>query len=187
MNPYPTCEVGITDYRYLTPLHLMRGVNAPKSRKGRDAVYILSKDFSVEWADEAQNRHIITAPKGMVTDLTSSPVHSVVSPTGPWLEAAIIHDYLYVAWEAIDGYEPTKRDRKFADKMLLKGCEAANVGWIKRRIIWAAVRAGGWKPFYEKDGVSFLNEDQFNAILDVTHEAKFGDGPVPDFLLKQQS
>ena len=121
MNPYPTREVEITDYRYLTPLHLMRGVNAAKSRKGRDALYILSKDFSIEWTDEAKNRHIITAMKGMVTDLTSSPVHSVVSPTGPWLEAAIIHDYLYIAWESMHGYEPTKRDRKFADRMLLAG------------------------------------------------------------------
>jgi len=170
-NPYPKKSVEIIGYEYLTPLHLVRALNAPKVRKGRDAMYILAEDFVVSYRTADDKLHFVTAPAGMVTDLTSSPVHSVVAPTGPWLEAAIIHDFLYVAWEAIpgalgDSYKPTKQDRAFADDMLHAGCKAAGVGWFKRNMIYAAVRAGGWKPFYSKDGVSFLTAKQLDEVLD---------------------
>ena len=165
-NPYPKKPVEVVSYEYLTPLLLVRGLNAPKTRKGRDAKYILAADFTISYRTADDKLHFVTAPAGMVTDLTSSPVHSVVAPTGPWLEAAIIHDYLYVAWEAVQYHEPTKQDRAFADDILLAGCKAAGVGWFKRNAIYTAVRAGGWKPFYSKDGVSFLTAKQLDEVLD---------------------
>src|SRR4051812_2279337 len=40
---------------------------------------------------------LIVAPAGFVTDLASIPriVWSVYPPDGPWVKAAIIHDFLY--------------------------------------------------------------------------------------------
>ena len=40
---------------------------------------------------------MITAPKGCVTDLASipRPCWILLPPDGPWVKAAIIHDYLY--------------------------------------------------------------------------------------------
>tara|TARA_B100000700_G_C14931348_1_gene802096 strand:+ start:333 stop:842 length:510 start_codon:yes stop_codon:yes gene_type:complete len=167
-NPYPRRPVEITEYNYHTPLHLVRAVNAPKYRRDRDAKFILARDFTVSWRDQNDYLHHVTAPEGMLTDLTSSPVHSVIAPTGPWLEAAIIHDFLYVAWEALD-YEATDDDRLFADDMLLAGCEASGVGWFKRHAIYRAVRAGGWVPFSDRDGKSFLSPQELRSVLDAPH------------------
>lgn len=166
---YPEYPVDITEYTYRTPLHLVRALDAPKYREGRDANYIVAKPFTVSYRiehDFGRKLHFITVPEGMLTDLTSSPIHSVVAPTGPWLEAAVVHDYLYVAWEEMPRYRPTKQDRLFADDMLLAGCKAAGVGWFKRQAIYRAVRAFGWAPFNERDGRSFLTAEELQEVLD---------------------
>jgi hypothetical protein len=99
----------------------------------------------------------ITVPKGFPTDLTSIPrfAWTLLPPDGPWLKAAVIHDFLYRTcgrgvWlnqpngltrhcaPNVDCYR-----REEADWILRDAMKDRGVGVVKRNIIWAAVRLGG--------------------------------------------
>lgn len=87
---------------------------------------------------------IITIPKGFKTDLTSVPrvLWSFFPPDGIYLEAAVLHDYLYSKQCALDIC------RKQADKLFLKAMRLLKVTAWKRYMIYYGVRLGGkskWK------------------------------------------
>ena len=82
------------------------------------------------------------------------PGRWAVSRVGPHLEASIVHDWLYVAWQ-FEGREGTARMRRFADDVFLAAMKEAEVGWFQRHLIYGAVRLGGWIPFRRKDGRLF--------------------------------
>ncbi|MCY4463595.1 MAG: DUF1353 domain-containing protein [Albidovulum sp.] len=67
--------------------------------------------------------------RGFPTDLTSvpRPFRPFVGRVGPHLEASIIHDYLYVAWQ-IGGLPPTDDMRRFSDEVMLAAMPASGMG-----------------------------------------------------------
>lgn len=94
----------------------------------------------------------ITVPPGFVTDLASIPrlAWSVYPPDGPWVKAAMVHDFLYGTggtgvWKgharSITRAAPYTRAE--ADDILREAMENRGVGIVKRNVIWSAVRAGG--------------------------------------------
>jgi hypothetical protein len=85
---------------------------------------------------------VITVPDGFVTDFASipRPGRILISGHGHDRWAAVVHDYLY----------HTRFDRKKADAVFLEALEVSGVNVIKRRIMYRAVRTGGWF-FYAKD------------------------------------
>lgn len=89
----------------------------------------------------------ITVPTGFKTDLASIPqaFQNIFSPAGPWMPAAIIHDYLYS--KASDDH--FKTTRKQADNLFREAMWNIGVGW-ERNLIWAAVRLGGWKSYKKR-------------------------------------
>ena len=151
-NPYPDGPGAVTRLRYRTALLLIRPQAQLLDRMGEDGDYILARDYDVEVVVDGDAR-VITAPRGLVTDLTSVPwwLRWFVGRVGPWLEAAIIHDWLYVAWRLVER-TPTPADRAFADRVMLLAMEAAGVSPLRRRAIYLAVRAFG--------GAAFLSEDR---------------------------
>jgi hypothetical protein len=84
----------------------------------------------------------ITVPDGFVTDFASIPAPGriLISGHGHDRWAAVVHDYLY----------HTKHNRKQADAVFLEALEVSGVNLIKRRLMYRAVRTGGWF-FYAKD------------------------------------
>lgn len=166
--PYPRKPVEIEDFKFHTPLVLIQALKAEELTPGRKALFILGEDYVVSCRYAGSSKvKIITAPAGMLTDLISSPFHSIVQPSDPKiLGPAIIHDHLYAAWEKVMGYRPRKQDRKFSDDVLLAGMEAAGVGWFKRRMVYRSVRAAGWIPFNERDGRSYLTPEELQAVKD---------------------
>lgn len=80
----------------------------------------------------------------MLTDLASVPAvfRVFVSRTGPWLEAAVIHDFLTIAWITLDG-NGTKHRRKFADE-IMRAAMAPRISRFSRRLIHAAIRVAAW-------------------------------------------
>lgn len=84
----------------------------------------------------------IVVPDGFVTDFASIPRigRILISGHGNDRWAAVIHDYLY----------SEKFDRKMADAIFLEALEAKNVNVFKRRVMYRAVRTGGWM-FYIND------------------------------------
>lgn len=96
----------------------------------------------------------ITVPPGFVTDLASIPrlVSGVLPPDGPWLKAAIVHDFLYGThgtgvWQAHPPgiTRPTPYSREEADAILREAMEDRGVGVVQRALIWSGVRVGGAK------------------------------------------
>ncbi|WP_224813522.1 DUF1353 domain-containing protein [Hasllibacter sp. MH4015] len=112
-----------------------------------DGSYIVARPYTIVVEVDAAPWPI-TVPQGMITDLTSvpRPLRWVAGRVGPWLEAAIVHDYLYIAWQDFGDRAPQGRDRQFADLVMLEMMDWARVG-VLRWLIFAAVRAFGGASF----------------------------------------
>ena len=153
-NPYPDTDWNdITSFKYLTPLHLYREISAVKMRDGEDADYLLGQEYKVAYALDNGPLLELTVPKGLLTDLTSTPsiTRSLVSRVGPHLEAAIVHDFLYIAWQLIPGRGAQKRDWDFADKLMRAAMKEAKVSFTKRLLISSALKVFGWPIYRSKN------------------------------------
>lgn len=156
-NPYPDVEWHeITAFEYIDPLILRRNAMGLIFRrdKEKDADYIVAADYKVRYRldDDPQDR-FVTAPQGMLTDLASAPwfARAVIDKVGPHLEASIIHDFLYIAWQDVDGRGARAEDREFADKLMRAAMVEAKVNPIKRGIIYFAVRSFVGRWVYEEE------------------------------------
>lgn len=159
-SPYPDEDWSeITAFEYRTPLHLYRAIESVQRREGKDADYILWRDYSVRYRlDEEDEFREITVPGGMLTDLASVPsvARSVVGRVGPHLEASVVHDFLYIAWQDVDGRGARDEDREFADKLMRVAMEKAGVSGWKRFIIYNAVRTFGGGTYRREDNPRYV-------------------------------
>ncbi len=152
-NPYPDGEWSqITDFRFDTPLILYRGIKAVKKADGNDADYILLRPYTIRYRLDGDQRSI-TVPQGMLTDLASVPRAGrwLIGRVGPHLEASIVHDFLYIAWQDISEYGAREGDRAFADELFRVGMERAKVNSFKKAIIYRAVRWFGGGTYKRPD------------------------------------
>lgn len=80
----------------------------------------------------------ITVDQGFETDLASVPrlFWNIFPPAGIYLEAAVVHDYMY------EGKYEVK-DKKTADRIFREAMADLKVPKWKRWVLWAAVRVGG--------------------------------------------
>jgi hypothetical protein len=84
----------------------------------------------------------VVAPTDFISNFASVPAPGriLISGHGDDRWAAVIHDYLYAI----------KHNRRQADDVFLEALECSGVNLIKRRLMYRAVRTGGWF-FYAKD------------------------------------
>lgn len=103
----------------------------PHGKKNRRVVWELVHEFGYG---------PIMVPAGTLTDLASVPrlAWSLFPPDGVWLEAAVIHDYLY-ATKGLNGVW----SRKEADDLFLEAMKELGVNKLDRTCIYRAVRLGG--------------------------------------------
>lgn len=84
----------------------------------------------------------IEVPAGFMSDGASVPriFWNLFSPFGDYFGAALIHDFLYT---------PANRlfDRATSDGIFLAAMKDAGVPFVRRRLIYRAVRVGGWLSF----------------------------------------
>lgn len=85
---------------------------------------------------------IVTVHKGFETDGASIPkaFWSVLSPYGPYFQAAVIHDFLYSRWNLT-------HDREDSDLIFKAAMYDLGVDWFQREVIYQAVRWFGWRSF----------------------------------------
>jgi hypothetical protein len=85
---------------------------------------------------------------------------NIIGRVGPHLEACIVHDWLYIAWQ-LQEREPTKADHKFANKVLYAGLKAANCSWVTRWGIKASMETPhfSWSVFKGRDTNKFVELD----------------------------
>ena len=170
LNPYPPEETPIKGFRYETALVLVRLKDAPRMRGGEDADYLTGRPYTVSWHSGDENWRQIVVPEGFITDLTSVPrlLRWIASRVGPWLEAAIVHDYLYVAWQDVEGKTPTRADRRFADDIMLAAMREAKVTRVMAWAIHKAVSLFGGKTFENR------NAERYVALNDPAIAEQFG-------------
>jgi hypothetical protein len=120
----------------------------PSLRSGR-SLWGVEKPISYQPAGTTDQ---ITVPPGFVTDLASIPrwAWMLLPPDGPWVKAAVIHDFLYQThgtgvWKGhpSGATRAAPYTRAEADGILREAMENRQVGIVSRNIIWAAVRVGG--------------------------------------------
>ncbi len=84
----------------------------------------------------------IEVPVDFLTDGASVPrvFWGILCPFGDYFGAALIHDFLY---------SPHNRcfTRATCDAIFLAAMKDAGVPWLRRRVIYRAVRLGGWASF----------------------------------------
>ena len=157
-SAYPSTPTKVLAFRYECALHLTREIAAVRGRRGEDADYVVAADYksSVTVTARDNGDHItvpICVPEGFLTDLSSVPRWGrwAVSRVGPHLEASIVHDWLYVAWQDEDGTEATEDRRRFADDVFRQAMKEAKVGDFRTWLIYKAVRLGGRKAFHDRN------------------------------------
>ena len=159
--PYPGSLAwrSITGFRYECDLELTRLRDGLVNHE-REAQYIVARDYTVSF-DLDGKRRSITVPRGTLTDLASVPrlFRGLVGRVGPHLEASIIHDYQYVAWQLRD-LAPNEQMRCFADQLMLVAMNAAGMR-RRARLIHRTVRLFGRGAFFGRDPEPLvLSEDQ---------------------------
>jgi len=112
--------------------------------------FVLVEDFPFKLGPHDDLR--IRIPKGFVTDLASVPsvLQGLYPNDGPYMSAAIVHDYLY--WDQ----RCTKRQ---ADLILKHEMEKFGIGWITVQTFYEGVHEGGQKA-WDKDGLDKLTTIQ---------------------------
>lgn len=152
-DPYPVQWARVEGLCYLDRLELGRAPEALRFRD-REACYFTLSDYRVDVAVDGAVRRI-TVPAGFLTDLASVPAfaRAFVGRVGPHLEAAIVHDWLYVAWQLIEGRAPRRRDWAFANQVMYAGLRAARVPWLQQAAIRAALELPlfSWRVFRGRD------------------------------------
>lgn len=129
----------------------------------------LTKDGRCKWGVaepftyQVRGTHdLINVPPGFTTDLASIPsiVWPLLPPDGPWVKAAVVHDFLYKTcgrglWQH-DAYAFTRKTckqgedcytRDEADIILKQAMEDRGVGPFQRFLIYTAVHlfgGGSW-------------------------------------------
>ena len=153
-NPYPPLGWNdITAFKYESPLRLYRDIKAVKGRGGEDADYVVSEPYVVSYRLDGGPVQRIEVPKGMLTDLSSVPraARVIVGRVGPHLEASIVHDFLYIAWQDVPGRPAKAEDKVFADKLMRAAMRAAKVDKTQVEIIYQAVRLFGRPAYFNED------------------------------------
>lgn len=174
----------ITCFTYNSDLHLMRFAKGLMCVARKDQ-YVVAKPYTVSFKLGNGDSKCITVPKGMLSDLSSAPfpLQCIVGRVGPHLEATIVHDYLYVAWQDYTNIECVsdksyakecdKNDstciemtqgerRKFADRLMLEGMRESGMGCMAYLIYWG-VRIGGGCTFRGKNPLRYVDLGECNC------------------------
>jgi len=95
----------------------------------------------------------IEIPSGFITDFASIPsaLWSFVQPFGRHAPAAVVHDYLYALQQ--DG------TRKQADFIFRAAMADSGVSFLRRNLMYFAVRLFGKKPFNHNQDWRFVETD----------------------------
>ena len=165
VNPYPSDVVDISEFSFESDLVLFRPREDLLERKNGEDVYLNGAPFTINWCGSGKAGSV-TVPTGFITDLTSVPwvFRWFVSRAGPWLEAAVVHDYLYIAWQDLDVQGARKVDRRFADRIMFAAMTRAKVGRIRKWAIYLGVRIGGGWTYEQTNSLNFADLDDPRLI-----------------------
>lgn len=160
-TPYPSDWSKVSDFKYTADLYLARAREKILCGSGREAEYVVAADFTCQCLVDGEPWEI-RVPKGMLTDLASVPPlwRIVVGRVGTHLEAAIVHDFLFVAWQDTleNGAKPHQRDFDFANEIMRHAMLASDVPPVPSWMIQTAVTSwvGRRRFFMKKPGARYV-------------------------------
>jgi len=164
-DPYIGLEGDITDFEYDSDLVILRMREACAIGTDREADYIVAAPYKITFRIDGEP-HEITVPAGMLTDLVSvpRPLRWAIERVGPHLEAAIVHDFLFIAWtyaESESDRVPTREKWVFANRVMIAGLQAAGVSALKCwAIAWALSTPFSWAIFAHTETPNFIDLDK---------------------------
>ena len=151
-DPYIWRDEDIGEFIYETDLVILRMRESCPMGADREADYIVAAPYRVSFMAGGERREI-TVPKGMLTDLTSvpRPFRWLVERVGPHLEAAIVHDFLFIAWQDV-GREATRDDWLFANRVMIEGMKTARIRpWICWIVALALSTRFSWNLYADRN------------------------------------
>ena len=157
---YSRSQKTISNFQYDTDLVLIR-LRRRLSCIPPEEQYIVAEDFKVSF-DLEEERKCVVVPRGTLTDLSSipRPFRWFAGRVGPHLEAAIVHDYLYIAWQVMNQEKEAKRCyRDYADDLMFHAMWKAGMRF-KASVLYCAVRLGGQWSFKERNSGPLILNDQ---------------------------
>lgn len=116
---------------FTTPL-IVRHLDGQRWRLMESFKYAVGDEYSEE---------IIRVPRGFITDFASIPrlFWTIIGhPTGKYGKAAVIHDYCYFR---------KLYSRKRSDEIFYEAMKVLKVPFVKRWLMYHAVRMFGWLPW----------------------------------------
>lgn len=122
-----------TDIEFVNDLVLRRYKQAKN-----DKTFFVDQPYRIKFKrDGIPHEYIV--PKGFGTDLASVPrgFRNIASKMDG-IEASVVHDSIY--WHK---HFP----RAWADALFLAILKAGGVPWLRRLVMYSAVRVGGWVPY----------------------------------------
>ena len=153
-NPYPGEFQQVTDFQYTSRLVLAREPDVLLMRDKAKVSYIVDQDYTVAFKVDSVDKSL-TVPRGMLTDLSSVPwgARNIVDRVGPHLEASIVHDYLFIAWQLLEGRGARREDFRFANAVMFAGLDEVDIGWVPRNAIKAALSAPfvAWSVYRDRN------------------------------------
>ncbi len=116
----------------------------------------LDAPYALSWDGDDGARHMISVPKGYITDLSSIPrwARSVIPVIGRQNGPAVIHDYVY---EPMNNDRPEGMHQLFAwtkeeiDLLFLLAMKSVGVNRVRRNLMYAAVKYGGGNAWRTKN------------------------------------
>jgi hypothetical protein len=111
------------------------------------AIWEITESFRY-YVSYLHSEEFIDVPVGFQTDFASipRPLWSIFPPTGKYIKAAVIHDYLIDNKGVVkinDSY--TSYSKKRVDEIFLEAMEVLGVSKMTRKIMYYSVRAFGNK------------------------------------------
>ena len=152
-----TSRAKVVGVDFIDDLFLTRSVTAVPGGEGRETEYIVKRPYRVrvflDWwdgHDYQQDSVTVEVPAGMLTDLTSVPrlFRPIVGRVGRHLEAAIVHDFLFIAWQDMPNRGARREDFRFANDLFYVMMRASGVWWHRRVAAWLGVASFvGWMTY----------------------------------------
>ena len=182
-SPYPEDFESVTEFVYKSHLYIGRKRNKVRRKSDSEVHYVTLRDYDVSFKVDGKPVDL-KVPAGMLTDLASVPslARPFLGRVGPHLEASIVHDFLFIAWQLLPDGRAKEKEWRFANEVMYAALRRTDMKSWKQWSIRRALNNFSWGIYRDKEP----NKDQL--FLDPARDSLFdelhapvggGQGPQP--------
>lgn len=148
------------------PITALAIILIPEENRQSRRIAALAANFGFVAHLSRRRKIAVAVPEGYVTDFASIPglVQWLIQPFGRHSEAAVVHDWLYTL-----GTPGDAKGRHLADRTFRRALHLVGVGFLRRWIMYLAVRMGG------RSGYGLSSDYDFRDLVELKRR-----DPLPD-------